>query len=766
MATSTDVEAADSGKPYVIWILYHILEITQLTKKGVCTKLFWHVSSHGTLGGVSSYVHQLRDFLMKSTAPQVLIFSSAALYFLLEFIVGKYLLPIFGGSWAVWITVLSFFTTALLLGYLYAHWLIQKNAQTQRQWHRALLLLAALCVGSVGAAVALGANIPAYFGVGNLPPALEIILLLLCTVGIPAIALAATNTLVQHWSYENEGTYRLYALSNAGSFVGLLSYPFLVEPLLAVPTQAALWALGFIFFAYQLRRFIQKDAHAVATHVHSEKVSIGTKLLWLTLAAFPALLMVATTAQITHVVAPIPLLWMVPLGLYLLSYVLAFSGRGGGRVATGMFLAAAWGSLYLLDAGVTSFMERLGVYLSLLFFASLVLHAHLFAARPKGAQLSLFYFYVSLGGALGTLLISFGAPLAFNDLWEFPIAVLIGVILSTVFFLYSLVGPKFIWPVRILAVGFVFIAVNQFYVFTQAEFGFEGTERNFYGITMVYKTDDKVSLYHEETLHGSQFTDAENSRKPTTYYSLHGAVGRSFGYERVVAHPEGPLNVAIIGLGTGTVAAYCRPGDSFVYYEIDRRMERIARNDFTYLSHCPGVEVRIGDARRVMELEVDAGKKQMYDILIIDAFNDDNIPAHLVTVEALETYAQLMRHDDSIIAFHTSNRYLELAPLVVSLAKEKGFAAVVIDGGGEADVGGTSSQWVLLSKNTDVFKRELFLENSDELPTYLPRPWTDTYSNILPIISVPTSFADIIGERIFFPTPWPLYASSTLDTAE
>ncbi|MBP9669763.1 MAG: hypothetical protein KBE09_05750, partial [Candidatus Pacebacteria bacterium] len=655
----------------------------------------------------------------------------------------------------------SFFTTALLIGYLYAHWLIQKSATTQRRVHGYLLAASAIIAAVVALLISLGADVPAYLGVGNLPPAVEIILLLVCTVGIPAVALAATNTLVQHWSYKDEGTYRLYALSNAGSFVGLLSYPFVVEPLLSVPFQSLLWGIAFVVFAIQLRSFIKRGAHAQAAEATHERADWSMRLLWLTLAAFPALLMVATTAQITHVVAPIPLLWMVPLGLYLLSYVLAFSGRGGGMLSTIFFVATAWGSLMLLDAGVSAFMERLVVYLGFLFFASLVLHAHLFKSRPRGTHLSLFYFYVSLGGALGTLLISFGAPLAFNDLWEFPLAVIAGVVLSTLFLLYALIQPRFIWAARILAVGFIFIAGNHFYEFTQANFGFEGTERNFYGITMVYKTDDKVSLYHEETLHGTQFTSAEDSGKPTTYYSLHGAVGRSFGYERVVAHPDQPLNVAIIGLGSGTVAAYCRPGDTFVYYEIDRRMERIARNDFTYLSKCPGAEVRIGDARRVMEQEVDAGATGVYDILIIDAFNDDNIPAHLVTLEALETYERLMRHDDSIIAFHTSNRYLELAPLIISLAKSKGFAAVIIEGGGEDDLGGTSSEWVLLSKKTDAFKRELFLENSAELPTYLPSPWTDTYSNILPIISVRTSLIESLTEKIVALGSWSLSGTST-----
>ncbi|MBP9669764.1 MAG: hypothetical protein KBE09_05755, partial [Candidatus Pacebacteria bacterium] len=209
---------------------------------------------------ITQRIENMRLALARFTAPQLLIFSSAALYFLLEFIVGKYLLPIFGGSWAVWITVLSFFTVSLLLGYLYAHALTSKSPVLQRTLHRTLLLVAAIPTLFCALLISLGADVPAYLGVGNLPPAVEIILLLVCTVGIPAVALAATNTLVQHWSYKDEGTYRLYALSNAGSFVGLLSYPFVVEPLLSVRTQALIWAIGFAVFVYFLRRYIAGEA--------------------------------------------------------------------------------------------------------------------------------------------------------------------------------------------------------------------------------------------------------------------------------------------------------------------------------------------------------------------------------------------------------------------------------------------------------------------------------------------------------------------------
>ncbi|MBP9669685.1 MAG: fused MFS/spermidine synthase, partial [Candidatus Pacebacteria bacterium] len=521
---------------------------------------------------------------------------------------------------------------------------------------------------------------------------------------------------------------------------GLLSYPFVVEPLLSVRTQALIWAIGFAVFVYFLRRYIAGEA-TVETAVHHRVVPAwSSRILWLTLAAFPALLMVATTAQITHVVAPIPLLWMVPLGLYLLSYVLAFSGRGGGTVVLALFVVSAAGALYLLDASVHVFLLRLFVYLPLLFLASLAIHAQLYRLRPEGNALSAFYLYVSLGGALGTLVVSFGAPLMFNELWEFPLAVFAALLISSGLLLYRLSARMSVWVPRVLMVAVVFGAGQFFYAFTQEHFGYPGVERNFYGITTVIDGGERVTLLHEQTVHGTQLKT--DDRLPTAYFTLHSAIGRTFGYQRVLAHPDRPLSVGVIGLGAGTMAAYCLPGDTFVYYEIDRRMERIAREDFTYLSHCPGIEVRIGDGRRLMEQEVRAGQTEAYDILMVDAFNDDNIPAHLVTVEALDTYGKLLREEDSIIIFQTSNRYIKLAPLIISLAKERGYAAVVMEGDVSMDTASLTSQYVLLSKNKAVFNQKLFLDASVELPKYMPRPWTDTYSNILPLIAVPRPFRD------------------------
>lgn len=686
-----------------------------------------------------------RFYRFLASPPALVVFLNAALYFLLEFMAGKWLLPIFGGSWAVWLTVLSFFTTMLLAGYAYAHLLLKQHPHLQLRVHGALLLLALVSVG-VGVFAMGGDSWLVHFILElPLPAALHILLLLSLFFGIPAVALAATSTLVQSWTYTNKETYRLYAVSNIGSFVGLLGYPFFFEPLFTLTWQRVLWALGFLF-GVGLLFFVMRTYRArQAAHREHVTVSYSMSTYWMLLAAFPALLMAATTAQITHVIAPVPLLWMIPLGLYLLSYVIAFSGRGQGIMVLMLAVVSAWGSLFLLDAGVSEFLLRLFVYGALLFFVALVCHAHLYRLRPSAVALSRFYLAAALGGALGTSFISFASPVLFRELWEFPLAVLVSVVGASALVVYRLLSNVSPWAARVLTIALIFVAGNTFYTFSNTAFGFEGVERNFYGITTVVEGDDRVSLYHEETLHGTQYKDPQQARFPTTYYALHSAVGRSFGYERVVAYPGEPLNIAVIGLGAGTIAAYCERNDTFVFYEIDERMERIARERFTYLAQCPHAEVRLGDARRTMEQEAKSGEAERYDIIFVDAFNDDSIPTHLLTREAIALYQSRMRRDDSIIAIHTSNRYLDLPPLVVALARDAGLAAVVMDSGGaENDVGGSSSEWVLLSKDTNVFTRPLFTEGSLPLPTRAMRLWSDSYSNILPLVRMDTPIELII----------------------
>lgn len=275
----------------------------------------------------SMVVSPLRRFYRFLTQPAVVVFVSATLYFLLEFMAGKWLLPIFGGSWAVWLTVLSFFTTMLLLGYLYAHWLLRCGAHMQRVVHRTMVLLSA--VGVVGLLIfaSVGAPVPPSIGLGGAAPALEILGLLTLLCGLPALVLASTSTLIQRWYYTSKDTYRLYRFSNLGSFVGLLGYPLLYEWLFSVPTQFVLWCVATVVFFAML--WYVASTHALPEPIPQHtKIATGTRgswFAWVLLALFPAALMAATTAQITHVIAPVPLLWMIPLGLYLLSYVVAFS---------------------------------------------------------------------------------------------------------------------------------------------------------------------------------------------------------------------------------------------------------------------------------------------------------------------------------------------------------------------------------------------------------------------------------------------------------
>lgn len=671
--------------------------------------------------------------------PRVVVFFSAALYFLLEFMAGKWLLPIFGGSWAVWLTVLSFFTTMLLCGYLYAYQLLKSQPRTQRVVHRTMVMLSAAAVIALTIFAVNGVPVPHAIGIGNSAPALEILGLLTLLCALPALVLASTSTLMQRWHYKNEHTYQLYRFSNLGSFAGLLGYPLVYEWLFSVPTQFMLWGGAVLVFFAVLTYITMQAAPAVAPAAlpRTHAAHRGAWVQWALLAAFPAALMAATTAQITHVVAPVPLLWMIPLGLYLLSYVYAFSQRRVGFFMYAAFIGLSLLALFLLDAGVMQYLGRLLVYLALLFVASTIVHRTLFNMRPDEHGLARFYVALALGGALGTSVVSFLAPVVFNELWEYPIVVATAVLLSGALFAYRYVVYAGVWAARAIAVVVCVFALYQLWAFGEANLGYTGVERNFYGITTVIETGVYTTLLHEQTVHGKQLVDKPHL--PTAYFTIHSAVGRLFGYQRVIGHPGEPLSVGVVGLGVGTVAAYCNEGDTFVFFEIDPRIERIAREHFTYLAQCPQAYVKIGDGRRLLEQEHASGSALRYDILMLDAFNDDTVPAHLVTKEALQLYLSLLKHDDSVIVFQASNRYLALPKLMVALAQDAGLSAIVMEGDVSMDEASLPSTYVLMSKSDTVFKRELFTQGSVPLPKNLVRPWSDAYSNIVPLLAIPAA---------------------------
>lgn len=671
------------------------------------------------------------------------IFLSAFLLFAIQPIVSKHLLPYFGGSSSVWATSLLFFTTILFVGYAYVYFITSLSKQKQFLVHSGALLVAGL---ATIAALSLWGSIypPLDWLVGNLyAPAFNVLLALSVVIAVPYFLLSTTGPLLQYWYGVSSSAepYKLYALSNAGSLLALLSYPFLIEPFIPLRTEEHLWIFLFLMYAilcaavtYSYFRTGATASHEVSETFHAPS-PLRAKAQWIGYAALPAFLLVATTTVITQLISPVPLLWVMPLSLYLISFILAFRGWGQSIFMAPLVLAAGYWAYHFTPASPSEIVPHVSSYLAFLFLACLFCHAKLYAMRPNTRELPFFYLCTSFGGMVGTLLGSMLAPLVFSDFWEFPLglAITMGVAayaLSIQFF-PRIVGERM---VRMLKIVFPFVLAVLFTNFIAAEVETNAVaSRNFYGAVKLRFEPEAVVLQHGTTVHGLQPTAREWSFVPTTYYTQGSGVGRAIRYAQDVRDTKS-VRVGVVGLGTGTLASYCRDNDSYVFYEIDPRIKEIATRYFSYLSRCDDAEVRVGDGRIVLESEGPGA----YDVLAVDAFTDDAIPVHLLTREAVELYTSHLRDERSIIAIHTSNRYLTLAPVLLRITRELGMSAMVVGDSGEDGEMGSSSQWVLLARDARVFDDIAFTGvDAWEPPATLPQLWTDTYTSLFSVLSLP-----------------------------
>jgi hypothetical protein len=664
------------------------------------------------------------------------IFLSALLLFSVEPIAGKYVLPWFGGSSSVWATSLLFFTGMLFFGYLYVFILTRASLNRQVTIHAAVIvLIAAYTVVSLVRSHA--PYPPLDWTVGNAAsPYFNVLRALFAAIGGPFFLLSTTGPLLQYWygTSANREPYKLYAFSNAGSLLALIGYMTLIEPGSTLHVQENVWLVLF-FLAVLLTLFVAFffRGNPKTEPRESDATMPGTRTLlsWLALAALPTFMLVATTTDITQKIAPVPLLWVIPLSIYLFTLILAFAGFGQSRYVPLIFFAAATWAYLLTPGSSDTVLYTIAAYLLLLFFCGLCCHARLYALRPQTGRLPLFYLFLSLGGMLGTLGASILAPLIFKDFWEFPLGIALSgcvafYLLSDVFFPRILDEGK----IKLTKLLFVFVAAALFtnVVLADGAYPFALNFRNFYGVAQVGFGDGFVALSNGTTLHGLQYTDPAKQYEPTTYYTSDSGVGRAVTYEEAIQKGS-PLRVGVVGLGAGVLAAYCRPGDAYVFYEIDPKIVSIARTYFSFLSHCAGSEVRLGDARQVLQEEALAGKPGKYDILAVDAFNDDTIPVHLLTLQAFELYEEHLRSPQSVIAIDVSNRYLDLAPVVFRIAAESGFSAT--------EVYAQDSVWVVLSKDPAIFRSSEFKDANTSLPKPSSTIWTDDYTSIFSVLNLP-----------------------------
>ena len=680
------------------------------------------------------------------------IFVSAFLLFLVQPVIAKQILPWFGGTAAVWTTCLVFFQSALLLGYFYSDWSTRKLTPRNQ---------AILHVVLIAVAIALLPIIPeaSWKPVGDEEPTLRIILLLTATIGLPYFLLSTTSPLIQAWfsrSYPGQSPYRLFALSNLASMIALLGYPFLFEPNIATRAQAIGWSVGFgsfaalitgtAWFALKTQREVAPvaaalEANAVAPPWHQ-------KLLWILLSGMGSVLLLAISNHLTQNISSIPLLWVVPLALYLLTFILTFDVRDGNSawyqrslampMLAAVVIAMSW---TLADSSLHFELKwQIGIFSAGLFLACMFCHGELVERKPHPKYLTQFYLMISVGGALGAALVGIVAPLTLPAYYEMELA-LIGLALLATWLGWGMlasadlpnlwlgrIGRSVGVSVCIFCVGAAVATVRSYNTDVVYQ------SRNFYGTLRVKEyvppavEHRRRSLIHGAILHGDQYMDPPYNRSATTYYKVKSGIGLTLiGKETL--NPGEPRRVGLVGLGTGTLAAYGSKGDTFRFYDINPTVVEIAKRDFTYLRDSAAtIEISLGDARLNLEREA----PQQFDVLAIDAFSSDSIPVHLITLEALDIYTKHMKAD-GVIAFHVSNRFLDLKPVVQMLADKRGFhTAWVRD---THDDGSTSSDWVLLTKHKPFILRREIVESTYVIP---PEPgwrlWTDDFNNLLQVL--------------------------------
>jgi len=669
------------------------------------------------------------------------IFLSAFLLFLVQPIIAKQILPWFGGAASVWATCLVFFQTMLLFGYAYADW--ATRALKPRT-------ATALHVGLLAVSLALLPIIPdATWKPGadeGTAPGLAILALLSATIGLQYFLLSTTSPLVQAWfwrRFHHAVPYRLFALSNFASLLALLSYPFLIEPVLTLVRQSVSWSVAYAVFAVlcgvtaivTLRR-----AGAIADH-HPDRAAaddrtptvaptFGQRAMWVALSATGSCLLLAVTNHLTQNVASIPFLWVVPLSLYLVTFILCFDHpRWYVRplfllLAAGMLPAMAWYSESL------DLWKAAPLYAAGLFVCCMVCHGELYRMRPAPTYLTTFYLMIAVGGALGALLVGIGAPSLLSGYYEMGITLVIAALL----FAWRTVGTR--WWVTGAAAA-VCAATVAFALQNVHEY-LSGTRvivRNFYGVVRTKDFTEPVpfrAMYHGPINHGGQLLDATHLRHPSTYFSLTSGYGRVFS-----SLPGKPRKVGVIGLGAGALAVYARRGDHFRFYEIDPQVAAVAVSEFTFLRDAPAqTDIVLGDGRLSLEREAPQG----YDVLAIDAFSGDSIPMHLITREAFALYERHLK-PDGVMVFQATNRFVDIAPVVERLAAERGYTAVMVSDSQEDAYTDKHEYWtsktdqIIVTRNGPLLAAAPIRAAAEPL---VPRPefrvWTDDFYNLLRVL--------------------------------
>ena len=639
---------------------------------------------------------------------------------------GRYVLPWFGGGPAVWTVCLLFFQVVLVAGYAYAHWM------RSRRVHVALLALSLL-------ALPLAPRRILYEQASSTHPSLHILVVLAATVAAPYFVLSSTGPLVQRWftiAQPGQPPWRLYSLSNLGSFLALFTYPFAVEPFLTLRMQSWIWSglyAGFVVLCSWTAFSVGPDV----APLQNAAVPMRPILFWIGLAATGSTLLLATTNLISQDVAVIPFLWIAPLALYLLTFVIAFDRdswyrRGPFAIAAGLLVPAAC-IVTAAAVGISPWWQ-IAVYLSALFVACMLCHGELARSRPTEQYLTHFYLAIAGGGALGGVFVAIIAPRIFTQFTEYPIGLTA-----------TCVGGLSVWmqrgalrqwatssfAVRVPTVALLVGAMSAIALITGGSRPALSTVRNFFGILRVTEQQDPINgpyreLTHGRIRHGLQFLRSPQNTWPTTYYGPDSGVGIA------LQALQGPRRVGVIGLGAGTMAAWGRAGDAFRFYEINPAVISIAESWFSYLKNSAAkTETVLGDARVQLDRERASGDLQRFDLLAVDAFSSDAIPLHLLTAQCADIYRAHLK-PNGLLLFHVSNRFLNLDPVTRGLAAHLGWTAARFVSSADAATGESATRWVLLTADSSFLKRDhIALRISPWMPGE-PAPilWTDDFASL------------------------------------
>lgn len=775
----------------------------------------------------------------------LLAFVSAFELFLIQPLIAKHILPLFGGTASVWTACLLFFQTMLFLGYLYAYLISFARLSIQVATQTALIILSiALLVWQC-----ISWGIPIIIPPSDLTfvnymrqPTLAVIILLTISVGLPYIILSSTSPLIQAWFYgksdeRKKPLYFFYAVSNTGSLIALLLYPFILEPILKLQQQAIVWSMGYITFAIvfticsihalrSLRNAVKTTESPSTPLTNPQSPSDHSNgIIWLGLSATATLMLIAITNQICANVAPVPLLWILPLTIYLLAFIICFSSHATHipTVAALIMLPATALLLFIMKHELSlGILPQLAAYVIAFFCACMLCLGLLHKLRPPPKQLTFFYLMIALGGAIGGLFVGVVAPIIFNDYFELRIGLMISCAIAT----WLLFNQSWMTTWRIpLIFSAIAIAVSLAYPPHKKNLITIEKSRNFYGTLKVVKEEQPrgvnvYSLMHGRICHGLQFDRGPFSRLPSAYFGPNSGIGIAFanhpkrkraedrsqklevrskksevsGQKSEVrsqgsvaeecsgeivsrqtstseestvppspndhppmTNPQSPptnspitnppmtndqspnhqMNIGVLGLGIGTVAAYAKKGDHIRFYELNPEVVRMATNTdhFRYISSCEAkVDIVLGDARLSLEKELKENGSHNFDILNMDAFNGDAIPVHLLTVEAFKTYLAHLNPNGGVLAIQITNMYLNLVPVVAGIAKYYNLKGYVVKGTGDMRLT-SDCLWVLLSRDQDY--NPIAPKGADIKPLDTNKNtilWTDNFSNIITIL--------------------------------